>query len=354
MNSGLRVLFVADLNYYSKGSGRVRALKDLAFSSTNLSHTIIAGSDSGFAPISTLDRVLWKLGIQRDKVGINRRLIEAAKCTDPELLWIEKGNMIRPDTLRNLRQIAPRAVFVSYSEDDMFLGHNRTRAYVRGLPSYDCVFTTKALNVGEHELPALGARRVVAVDKSYDPHMHFPIKVSASDAKRYGADVGFIGTYEDSRARSLSYLARNGITVRVWGNGWEKWRNRLPRLIIENRAIVNTENDLAYTKSLCSTRINLGFLRELNRDTQTDRTMEIPACGAFMIAQRSDDHSRLFEEGQETVLFRTDDELLEKVRYYLEHEGERAAIAKAGRLRCLASGYSETERMSLMIDQCLG
>ena len=73
-----------------------------------------------------------------------------------------------------------------------------------------------------------------------------------------------------------------------------------------------------------------------------------------MIAQRSDDHSRLFEEGQETVLFRTDDELLEKVRYYLEHEGERTAIAKAGRLRCLASGYSETERMSLMIDQCLG
>ncbi len=154
------------------------------------------------------------------------------------------------------------------------------------------------------------------------------------------------------RARSLSYLAENGIAVRVWGNGWEAWAARPPGLIIEDRAVVNTEHDLAHTKSLCATRINLGFLRKLNRDTQTDRTMEIPACGAFMLAERSDDHLRLFEEGHEAAFFGSDDELLEKVRYYLGHEDERAAIARAGRQKCLDAGYSETERMRGMIDQC--
>ena len=352
MISDLRILFVADLNAYSKGMGRVRALQDLDVPITALSHTATGGAESGFASITMVDRILWKLGVQRDKAGINRRLLDAAKEVGPHIIWIEKGNMIRPSALRALRRIAPDALLVSYAEDDMFLAHNRTRAYVKGLSCYDCVFTTKAPNVGPSELPAFGARRVIAVDKSYDPHVHFPVGVSEADVERYGADVGFVGTFEAARARSLSYLAENGIAVRVWGNGWEAWAARPPGLIIEDRAVVNTEHDLAYTKSLCATRINLGFLRKLNRDTQTDRTMEIPACGAFMLAERSDDHLRLFEEGHEAAFFGSDDELLEKVRYYLGHEDERAAIARAGRQKCLDAGYSETERMRGMIDQC--
>ena len=315
MISDLRILFVADLNAYSKGMGRVRALQDLDVPITALSHTATGGAESGFASITMVDRILWKLGVQRDKAGINRRLLDAAKEVGPHIIWIEKGNMIRPSALRALRRIAPDALLVSYAEDDMFLAHNRTRAYVKGLSCYDCVFTTKAPNVGPSELPALGARRVIAVDKSYDPHVHFPVGVSEADVERYGADVGFVGTFEAARARSLSYLAENGIAVRVWGNGWEAWAARPPGLIIEDRAVVNTEHDLAYTKSLCATRINLGFLRKLNRDTQTDRTMEIPACGAFMLAERSDDHLRLFEEGHEAAFFGSDDELLEKVRH---------------------------------------
>ena len=352
MISGLRILFVADLNAYSRGLGRLHALRDLEVQATDLSHAAMGGSESGFAKISVLDRVLWKLGIEKDKTRINRRVLEAAKVSAPHIVWIEKGNMIRPSTLRELRRIAPDATLVSYSEDDMFLAHNRTRAYAAGLPHYDCVFTTKAPNVDASELPALGARRVIAVDKAYDPHMHYPIDVSESDIARYGADVGFVGTYEDARARSLAYLALNGIQVRVWGNGWDAWNDRPPGLKIEGRAAVNTARERAYTKSLCATRINLGFLRKLNRDTQTDRTMEIPACGAFMLAERSDDHLRLFGEGREAAFFGSDDELLEKVRYYLAHEDERAAIARAGRQRCLDAGYSETERMRLMIEKC--
>ncbi|MFT5485947.1 MAG: spore maturation protein CgeB [Paracoccaceae bacterium] len=352
MFSGLRILLIADLNAYSKGLGRARALHDMDVQTTDLSHTASGGADGGFASISTLDRILWKLGIQKDATDINRRLIDAAKELVPDIVWIEKGNMIRPSTLRALRRIVPEATLVSYSEDDMFLAHNRTRAYLKGLPHYDCVFTTKAPNVDVAELPALGARRVIAVDKAYDPHVHYPIEVSESDVVRYGADVGFVGSYEEARARSLAYLAKNGITVRVWGNGWEACSDRPAGLNIEGRAVVNTERELGYTKALCATRINLGFLRKLNRDTQTDRTVELPACGAFMLAERSDDHRRLFKEGQEAAFFGTDEEMLEKVRYYLAHDQERAAIAGAARQRCLDSGYSETERMRRMISAC--
>lgn len=82
--------------------------------------------------------------------------------------------------------------------------------------------------------------------------------------------------------------------------------------------------------------------------------MEVLACGAFMLAERTNEHLRLFEEGKEAAYFGSDSELLEKVRYYLEHEEERKTIGPAGRKRCLDSGYSHHERLKYMLSAIAG
>jgi spore maturation protein CgeB len=64
-----------------------------------------------------------------------------------------------------------------------------------------------------------------------------------------------------------------------------------------------------------------------------------------MLAERTDDHRRLFEEGREAEFFDSFDELLEKCRYYLAHPEERRAIAAAGRQRCLDDDYSYGARL---------
>ena len=122
-------------------------------------------------------------------------------------------------------------------------------------------------------------------------------------------------------------------------------------LQVENKPIYNED----YAKALCATKINLCFLRKINRDLHTSRTMEIPACGGFMLAERTSEHQELFEENKEAVFFDNNNpkKLLEKVRYYLEHEEEREAIAKAGRKRCLKSGYSHHDRLAWMLKQIL-
>ncbi|MBW2274328.1 MAG: glycosyltransferase family 1 protein [Deltaproteobacteria bacterium] len=119
--------------------------------------------------------------------------------------------------------------------------------------------------------------------------------------------VGFIGSYEDERAGSIAALGRAGFSVKVWGNGWPEYERRMPPGV------------------------------------------EIPACGKFTLAERSEEHCALFREGIEAEFFADDQELLEKTRYYLDHPEEREKIAAAGHKRCIESGHSHHERLRSML-----
>ena len=66
------------------------------------------------------------------------------------------------------------------------------------------------------------------------------------------------------------------------------------------------------------------------------RNFEVPGCGGFMLTEGADDLDRYYENGKEVVCFAGRDDLVEKVRHYLEHDSERAAIAKAGHERTMS------------------
>jgi spore maturation protein CgeB len=339
----MKVLFIGHLSPFARTSQRKRALEELGYSVT--AHSSPPEGLTYEEKPSLSYRVLWKVGFEPDLTRANKAILLKLQNEYFDILWIEKGNAIWPRTLRAVKEVSPTTQVVSYTEDDMFAPHNRSVFYTRGLKYYDVVFTTKSYNCTPNELPSLGAKRVIFVDKAYDIHAHRPIAVTLNDVEALGGDVGFIGSYERERAESILYLAKNGISVRVWGHGWSKLAGYHPNLLIENRLLLGDD----YAKGLCATRINLCFLRKMNRDLQTDRTMEIPACGAFMLAERTDEHLRLFEEGKEAAYFGSNEELLEKARYYLNHEDKRSAIASAGRQRCLDSGYSHHERLRYML-----
>ena len=91
--------------------------------------------------------------------------------------------------------------------------------------------------------------------------------------------------------------------------------------------------------------ISLCFLRKMNFDRQTTRSVEIPACGGFMLAERTEEHLSMFKEGKEAAFFSSNIELLEKCRYFLNHEEERNLIAKNGFKICRENGYSNIETL---------
>jgi spore maturation protein CgeB len=245
--------------------------------------------------------------------------------------------------LRQIKKIHPSCVILGYSPDDMGSRHNQSGRFLRCLPWYDAYFTTKTYGV--EELRAFGCPRVHFVANAFDPDTHRPVSITAERKQLIGAPVGFVGTFEEDRARSMHFLALQGINVRIYGNGWQSFRLATPNMRIEGRAVYGD----SYAEVLSACDINLCFLRRMNRDRQTQRSVEIPACGAFMLAERTGEHEDLFKEGVEAEFFGSNEELLEKVRYYLDHPELRKRIAAAGRERCLRSGYSYHDRLRWML-----
>lgn len=78
-------------------------------------------------------------------------------------------------------------------------------------------------------------------------------------------------------------------------------------------------------------------------ETANMRIFEVTGCGSFLLTEFFDNLGEFFEIGKEIETFRDSDEMLRKIRYYLDHPDEREAIARRGQERCLRD-YSMEKR----------
>lgn len=228
----------------------------------------------------------------------------------------------------------------------MALRHNQSQEYLECIPLYDIHFTTKSYILDD--MKRLGAKKIVFTNQLFESTYHHPMNLTDEERNRLGGDVGFIGAWEKERCDSILFLANHGIKVKVFGDGkWGEYKNN-PNLTIYPGVF-----SADYSKALQAFKVSLCFLRKMNFDQQTSRTMEIPGCGGFMLAERTDEHLALFEEGKEAAFFSSNEELLEKCRYYLAHDEERKAIAEAGHKKCETAGYSNEKGIKKMLDMVL-
>ena len=80
-------------------------------------------------------------------------------------------------------------------------------------------------------------------------------------------------------------------------------------------------------------KINLNFTIKPIRTGLPLRIWDIMGCGGFVLTNYQEEIAEYFEVGKEIEVFGSEEELAEKVRYYLEHEEERAAIARNGYMK---------------------
>lgn len=340
----MKILYVGKLSLYGESNATLHRLLALS----ELGH-LVAPIDSSppsiYRKIKLSVRKIRRLFFALDLALVNQKIRHYVKNSQFDVLWIDKGLSVSPQTLREVKDTTHRPYIVAYSTDDMMQVHNQSKNYLRCVPLYDLHVTTNTYNT--NELRVIGAQETLFVPNGYAPHLHRPMTLSGEDFQEWGTSVGFVGTYELERYEYLYRLAQSGIKVVIRGNKWGDIKANHPNLIISSGPIWGAD----YTKAICSTDINLCFLRKRNRDLQTLRSFEIPASGGFMMAERTLAHREAFVEGAEAEFFSSKDELVDKVRYYLAHERDRLRISAAGHQRCINSGYSNHSRMGRVVDR---
>jgi spore maturation protein CgeB len=192
--------------------------------------------------------------------------------------------------------------------------------------------------------------------------------------------VSFVGMNYALRARYIAHLLENGVDAHAYGPGWQwgsrtRWRSIAKHCLLLAKSImafspeaqahassVLAEHDFRrclgarfpsnvhapisdeeliqlYTRS----HISLGFLEVYDRHDPSRtvarhlhlREFEAPMSGALYCTGYMDELSEFFEPDKEVLVYRNEQELLDKVRYYLAHEAEAENVRQAGHARAL-------------------
>jgi spore maturation protein CgeB len=89
-------------------------------------------------------------------------------------------------------------------------------------------------------------------------------------------------------------------------------------------------------------KINLNITLRSIKSGIPLRCMEIMSCGGFLLTNFQSDFFKHFVAGEDFVYFESNDDMLQKIDYYLTHEKERASIAESGYQKVIKNHSYET------------
>jgi spore maturation protein CgeB len=295
---------------------------------------------------------------------INSTILFTARQFKPALVWADKQEFLRVETIESLRNLGAR--LVHFTPDPYFaLDWKRTRIMDQSMRYFDVLVYCKSYEKMNYE--AL-QRQTIYMPLGYCDESHRPL---GSDEPRWSCEVGFFGGWEPRRERMLHAVARTGVDLKFRGGYWEflrdgKWTLRrrfiLGQLAAGERVFIRRDAVLGalwqgdevygedYARALSGAKIGLGFLRKVCPDQHTTRTFEIPACGSLLLADRTDEHQEFFVEGKEAEFFASTEELLDKVKFYCGNEFARRRIAERGHKRCSDGKYAYVHRLKAVLD----
>ncbi|RMG87724.1 MAG: glycosyltransferase family 1 protein [Chloroflexi bacterium] len=221
------------------------------------------------------------------------------------------------------------AVAAHYTPDLASAVHN-SRHFESCLPLYDLYVTTK-----RYELEVYRAREANDVMFPWQgSDNRFVEETACGRLAHRPPDVVFVGHMEAHYVALLSRVRSVTKKVCVHGPGWE---NIAKQEIFWRGIASGPVWGSGLPSALARGRIGLGLLSKRYPDAFTTRSFEVPAAATMLLGERTPDHLELFEEDREAVFFADEEELCDKLQFYLDNEAAGLKIAKAARARVLSN-----------------
>jgi hypothetical protein len=146
--------------------------------------------------------------------------------------------------------------------------------------------------------------------------------------------VSFVGNLypcHTSRIRWLDYVCRK-VPVSIWTASTAGIPDQSPVLRYRRYAAWGVEMYEILKRSALTLNHHVDIAEEY---AGNQRLFEATGVGTLLVTDWKKNLHEMFEPGKEVVAYHTPEECVEMIRYYLEHENERQAIARAGQQRTL-------------------
>ena len=135
-------------------------------------------------------------------------------------------------------------------------------------------------------------------------------------------DVSFVGGCYGIREEIVKLLRSASIRVTTFGSGWESGRidvEAVPRFFAQSKIVLGI-GTVGHSTDFYALKM---------------RDFDAPMSGSCYVTHDNADLRIVYEIGKEIVTYRTADECVEKISFYLQHDMEREEIAKAGHQRAM-------------------
>ncbi len=270
---------------------------------------------------------------------INRRLIKMVKEEQVDIVFLYTCDIIRPSTVKALSKMCYVAIYNNDNPFSDYYPKYMWKNMINSLKYADIVYSFRKSNIQQYL--DNGAKRAKLMRGYYIKERNYYIEDSRIDIDM--PDVCYIGHYEDDgRADYIKALLEAGIDVGV--------SKDFEATGIEHEHLKYiSDTHPRYNEVLNKAKIAIVFLSNINKDTYTTRTFEIPAVKTLMVTPNNEDIATLFIDGKEAVFYNDKEDFVSKIKYYLEHEDERLKIALAGYERVMKDGHETMDRVSEII-----
>jgi spore maturation protein CgeB len=133
-------------------------------------------------------------------------------------------------------------------------------------------------------------------------------------------DVCFVGNNYGWRAELLASIARGGVRVECFGRGFPNGHiggDRVPEVLARSKIVLGV-GTIAHSRRIVTLKL---------------RDFDGPMSGALYLTTYNPDLRGIYDLGQEIVTYTSPADCIRQLKYFLAHEEEREAIARAGRTR---------------------
>ena len=284
---------------------------------------------------SIAHKVMYRFGFSRILREINAELIEKIAKNKPDIVFVFKGMEVFPETLKWIRSTGVK--LVNYNPDNPFIFSGKgsgNRNITQSISLYDLHLTydSEVKYKIEKDFGIACSILPFGFDLSFELFADCQLQEEISK-------VCFLGSPDLHRAAFINSLARNELSIDVYGQGWNKFVSR------ENIKVHDAVYDDVFWRVLQRYRVQLNLMRPHNPCSHNMRTFEIPGVGGIQLAPNTRDHATYFKPDSEIFLFKNLADCSYQISRLLNLTAASSVeIRQAARQRSLTSGYSYLAR----------